>query len=320
MKCSIVIRSYNEEEHIGRLLLGIREQNLAAHEVILVDSGSTDKTVEIAQAFDVHVVPIRKEEFSFGRALNVGCEVAEGDILVFASAHVYPVHRLWLKRLAAPFENAKVVLSYGRQRGNHLNKFSEHQIFKKWFPAKSVCPQKSYFCNNANCAIRREAWVGQRYDEVLSGLEDLAWAKAAQEKGGWITYVAEAEIIHVHDETWNRVRNRYRREAMAMKKINDQAKFSLLDFMRLLPRNVITDYRAAYKMGVLSRELLSILLFRLNQFWGTYRGYSNPCEITSELRDRFYFPAPPAHLYEETTEFAAERINYETLESTLTKP
>jgi hypothetical protein len=56
--------------------------------------------------------------------------------------------------LVAPFANERVVLSYGRQRGNSVNKFSEHELFANWFPSESVCPQRSHFCNNANCAIR----------------------------------------------------------------------------------------------------------------------------------------------------------------------
>ncbi|GAH47413.1 unnamed protein product, partial [marine sediment metagenome] len=48
MKCSIVIRSYNEEKHIGRLLDGIVQQNIQDPEIILIDSGSTDATTIIA--------------------------------------------------------------------------------------------------------------------------------------------------------------------------------------------------------------------------------------------------------------------------------
>ena len=315
MKCSIIIRSYNEEEHIGKLLLGLREQHLQPHEIILVDSGSTDRTRDIARQFEVKIINIRKEEFSFGRALNIGCAAASGDILVFVSAHVYPVHRTWLERLVAPFEDERVVLSYGRQRGNHLTKFSEAQIFEKWFPPQSVCPQKTYFCNNANCAVRREAWERRPYDEMLSGLEDIAWAKAAQEEGGWLAYAADAVIVHVHEENWASIRNRYRREAMAMRKIDPSAHFSLIDLLRLTPSNIIADFRAAWRRDVLHREFLDIILFRINQFWGTYQGYRGPEEISAELKKRFYFPAPHAHGPIDPPELEAHKINYETLTS-----
>lgn len=314
MKISVVIRSYNEVGHIGKLLLGIAAQRMPAHEVIVVDSGSTDGTVDIARRHGAQVIAIDKRDFTFGRALNIGCAAAEGDLLVFASAHVYPTFDTWLERLVAPFEDERVVLSYGKQRGNHVNKFSEHRIFEQWFPAQPACPQRSYFCNNANCAIRRPAWEKQPYDETLSGLEDLAWAKLAQEKGWWIAYSAEAEIVHVHDETWGQIQNRYRREAIAMHRIDQHARFTKWDFVRLLVGNVAADLRAALHHGALRRETASIFRFRLNQLWGTYKGYSDPPEMSADLRQRFYFPASITRPGDEAeAELARHRIDYDAL-------
>ena len=52
-RASIIVRSYNEREHIGRLLHGIFEQRMDDFEVIVVDSGSTDGTLEIARQFPI---------------------------------------------------------------------------------------------------------------------------------------------------------------------------------------------------------------------------------------------------------------------------
>ena len=314
MKCSIVVRSYNEERHIGRLMLGLAQQTLMPHQVILVDSGSTDRTVEIAARYGAQIIHIDKREFTFGRALNLGCKAATGDILVAVSAHVYPSYRNWLELLVAPFADERVVLSYGRQRGNHLTRFSESQVFGKWFPPRSECPQRSYFCNNANCAVRRNSWLQQPYDETLTGLEDLAWAKAAQAKGGWIAYQAQAEIVHVHEETWRRVRNRYRREAMAMRHIDEHAQFTLTDFLRLLLVNTYSDLAEAVRKGLLTKEAAAIALFRFNQLWGTYRGYNGPPEVTKQLRKRFYFPLGYDDSPEAFPELEVHRIDYDALE------
>ncbi|NMB61844.1 MAG: glycosyltransferase, partial [Chloroflexi bacterium] len=70
--CSLVIRAYNEEKHIGKLLQGIASQSIKAVQVILVDSGSTDKTVAIAQAAGAEIVHIKPGQFTFGRSLNLG--------------------------------------------------------------------------------------------------------------------------------------------------------------------------------------------------------------------------------------------------------
>jgi GT2 family glycosyltransferase len=315
MKVSVVIRSYNEAGRIERLLLGLTAQQFKPHEIILVDSGSTDGTVAIAQRYVDKIIHIDKAEFSFGRALNLGIAAATGDVCVFASAHVYPLYDTWLKDLTAPLRHERVVLSYGRQSGDRLTKFSEHRIFERWFPAESVFPQQNYFCNNANCAIRRSAWETQPYDETLTGLEDLAWAKIAQAAGGLIAYAAEADCAHVHEETWAQVRNRYRREARAMTKIDEHAHFSALDFVILLPANIIADLAAALARGVFLREFKSILQFRYNQMLGTFQGYNDPPEITAQLRERFYYPMRRDDQRRAEDERARHVIDYEALES-----
>ena len=289
-RLSIVIRCYNEEEHIGRLLKGVFEQTLQDFEVILVDSGSTDQTLAIASQFPARTVHIKKEDFSFGRSLNLGCEAARGEILVFASAHVYPVYTDWLERLTAPFDDTNVALSYGKQRGNHVTKYSEHMIFKRWFPDENADSQSHPFCNNANAAIRKSWWEKHRYDETVTGLEDLDWAKRVMAGAGRIAYVADAEVIHVHSETYGHIYNRYRREAIALKRIFPEERFSLWDFGRLLIGNTFSDYYHAAREGVFFKNIRSIPLFRLMQFWGTYRGYSQRGPVSQQLRQTFYYP------------------------------
>jgi rhamnosyltransferase len=153
--CSIIIRAFNEENHISRLLDGIQHQNIQDVQIILVDSGSSDNTIQIAQQYGVEVVNIQPQEFTFGRSLNLGLSLALAEFVVFASAHVYPVYPDWLERLLEPFKDEKVAISYGKQRGMETTQFSEHRIFEHWFPDVSTNNQGHPFCNNANAAIRK---------------------------------------------------------------------------------------------------------------------------------------------------------------------
>ncbi len=288
---SIVIRAYNEEAHIGRLLEGIKQQTIPFQEVILVDSGSTDATAAIARQFGAKVVSIRPEDFTFGYSLNQGIAAAAGELIVIASAHVYPVYPDWLEQLTAAFGDTRVAIAYGKQRGMETSKYSEHQVFARWFPDVSNPQQTHAFCNNANAAIRRKLWLEHPYDEALTGLEDLAWAKWAREKGYLVAYVAEAEIVHVHDERPRQVYNRYRREAMAFKQIYDEAHFSLYDFFRMSWANILTDLWHAARERKLRGNWPGIFWFRILQFWGTYRGYRQAnLPLTAPLRQTFYYP------------------------------
>ena len=67
---SIVIRTLNEGKHIGRLLEGIVQQTYRDWEIVLIDSGSTDQTLEVASQYTSNIYHMPKEEFTFGRSLN----------------------------------------------------------------------------------------------------------------------------------------------------------------------------------------------------------------------------------------------------------
>ncbi|MBB3607021.1 glycosyltransferase involved in cell wall biosynthesis [Mycolicibacterium sp. BK556] len=290
-RVSAVIRAYNESKHIGRLLKGLAQQTVKPDEIILVDSGSTDDTVAIAEAAGCRIVHIAKEEFSFGRALNRGCAAAEGDILLFASAHVYPVYNTYVEHIVNAFDRRGVAIAYGRQVGDERTKFSESRVMLKWFPHQNIWDQGHPFSNNANAAVLKSVWEEMPYDESLTGLEDLDFAKKALTRGYKISYVADAPVVHVHEESWSIIRNRYRREAMAYARIVEGAKMTLPNAVGLALSNIASDYKEAVKVNRLRSNVLSIPQFRFAQFIGAWEGFRAPDHVTAGLRERFYYPA-----------------------------
>ena len=153
MLASLIIRTYNEEKYLRKLLESVGQQilNNFKVEVIVVDSGSTDTTLEIAKEFNCRIAHIPKNEFSFGKSLNIGCGLAKGDILVFISGHCIPVDENWLYKLVSRV-NLGVPYVYGRQVGTNLSRFSECRIFDKYYPDSNEFIQDGFFSNNANSA------------------------------------------------------------------------------------------------------------------------------------------------------------------------
>lgn len=289
-RVSIVIRAFNEERHLGALLDAISQQSYKDCETILVDSGSTDRTLSVAAHYSVNILHIQPEDFTFGRSLNLGLQAATGELAVLASAHVLPLHDDWLNKLIVPFTDPKVAISYGKQRGGEGSKFSETQHFIRWFPDVSDFDQKSPYCNNANLALRRSVWQEIAFDESLTGLEDLAWASTLQERGYKIAYVAEAGVAHLHDETSNQIVNRHRREAITLRRLLPKSRFTLWHFASLYVRSVLSDCKEAIREKAFLREVTGIFSFRFLQYLGTFRGYRDPIDPSQSLTQVFYYP------------------------------
>ncbi|MFN4156372.1 MAG: glycosyltransferase family 2 protein [Paracoccaceae bacterium] len=292
MRASIVIRTLNEARHLDDLLSMIaRQQTLGLDvETVLIDSGSTDRTVEIATAHAARVTTISKAEFSFGRSLNRGCAFATGDILVFISGHCVPVSEHWLQHLCRPLLDGTASYSYGRQIGDDDSNYSERRIFAKYFPETSSVPQQGFFCNNANSAILRSVWEAWPFDEDLTGLEDMDLGKRLVAAGHKLGYVAEAAVFHHHQESWSQVRRRFEREALALRSIMPEVQLSRLDVLRFVLASTWGDWKAAARNGIASTSRLDMLRYRWNQFTGSFKGNHEHRLLSHDAKERFFYP------------------------------
>jgi hypothetical protein len=96
-------------------------------------------------------------------------------------------------------------------------------------------------------------------------------------------------VVHIHTESARGIFNRYRREAMAFKRLHPEAHFNAYDFVRLTTANVASDLWHAGRQRVLWRNLASIFRFRFMQFAGARAGYRESGVMTPQLREQFYY-------------------------------
>ena len=115
MTISVVIRAKNEGARLALCHRALALQRADDVEVIIVDNASTDGTTDLARQWGCRVVEISDKEFSYGRALNWGISQATGPLVAVLSGHCVPVNDLWLRRLAANFQDPRVAGVYGRQ-------------------------------------------------------------------------------------------------------------------------------------------------------------------------------------------------------------
>jgi len=293
MIVSIIIRTLNEEKHLDALLSSIENQERAGMEVevVLVDSGSGDNTLPIAESHGCKIVHITRDEFSFGRSLNMGCAAASGEVLVMISGHCVPTDKQWLQALCQPLLQNKAGYTYGRQMGGPNSYYSECRIFSKYFPAESRIPQDGFYCNNANSAIKRSLWEKNHFDEELTGLEDMGLAKRLVDDGGKVAYVAEACVYHYHEENWSSVKRRFEREAIALQKIMPQLHIHKRDLVRYIFSSIWLDLKNAIHEGIFFEKINEIIRYRLCQYWGGFVGNNDHRKLSHSQKEEYFYPA-----------------------------
>ena len=267
-KISIIIRTLNEAKYLPELLANVKKQTLFnfSIETIVVDSGSDDGTIDIAIKNNCKLVHIKKSDFSFGKSLNIGCQNASGDIFVIISGHCIPVDKKWLKNLVTPILVNHANYVYGRQIGRDTTKFSEKLVFQKYFPEKGRHDFPNYFCNNANSAIEKTIWSRYKFNEKITGLEDLELGKRVTENGGKIAYANDACIYHIHNENWVQIKTRYERETIAFLSFEPLMKLTFFEIIFGFFLAVYNDITSEGLKIKILKQIKSILQYRSAQY------------------------------------------------------
>ena len=298
---SIVIRTLNEERWLPEVFAALDRQTYRDFEVLIVDSGSVDRTRDISLTNGARIIRLRAEDFTFGHSLNVGIREARGALIAIISAHAIPADEHWLERMVAPLRESDVAMVCGGQVGHEVSKFSEARDFERVFPPRSVeIDEDRPLANNANSAIKRALWEIYPFDEGLPGLEDIGWAKHWINRNYRLVYEPKAAIIHVHTETWPQVRRRYYREGIA-------ARWVRVKILRHIPGEVLREFSwclqdlwLAARRGRLFSLAGEVLRFRYQKLAGTVqgildsRGFSNPARRAEMFFDQ-RFPAVVVH-------------------------
>jgi rhamnosyltransferase len=222
---SVVLRTRNEALALPATLTAIRTQVWAAEaapELIVVDSGSTDGTLEVARRLGVdQVIDLSGEPFSFGRALNSGAAQARGELLVALSAHARPAHDRWLDCLLRPLANSGVAGVYGAQWPRSDAWLPVAVDYRRCYGNAALVLRGLHeaFFSNANAVLRRSLWQEIPFDEDLPACEDQDWARRAIARGWAIAYAPEAAVYHSHNDWPLRLCRRRAREERGWRRV-----------------------------------------------------------------------------------------------------
>lgn len=196
---SVVIRSKNEVRWMEPCLRALAAQRLQPVECIVVDNDSTDGTWQVAEKLGARLVRIPDGQFSYGRAINVGFEVATAPWVAILSAHCVPVNDLWADYLVAALTQAPGIAGvYGRQEPLPDTPDFDKRDLWLTFREDRVYQRRDVFFHNANSAVPLEVWKNHPFDEEIAGQEDREWGQRMIGQGYSLVYEPHARVYHQH--------------------------------------------------------------------------------------------------------------------------
>ena len=251
-RASIVIPAKNEARNIGRCLDAVFAQRYPeGFEVLVVDSGSLDATLDIVSRYPAAVHRIPPQEFNHGGTRNLGASRTSGEFIVFLTADAFPCGDCWLANLVRPFDlDPSIAGCFGRHVAHdgadpvdawnmdrHFANFGpELRVFRLDPEHEEEHRQHEWmydFFSDNNSALRRSIW--ERHPlPVVDMAEDQHWAKMIMRLGYAKTYVPDSVVAHSHSYSpWQWVRNWYDQHAsyrdlgspVAMRRLSEAARY-----------------------------------------------------------------------------------------------
>lgn len=201
---TIIILTKNAGDTFKKVLDGVFSQNYNSFETLIIDSGSTDNTLEIARKYPVKIIQIKPSDFGHGKTRNLGANLVKGKYVVFLTHDAIPANDSWLAELLKPLSDKKTAAVFGSQ----IPKEDENTLDKIFFQTlygnkEMVWSANSYtsgdnIFSDANSAIKKELLIKHPYKDDIIVSEDYEWANRIMSYGFKVIYQPKAKVIHSH--------------------------------------------------------------------------------------------------------------------------
>lgn len=216
---SVVIPVKNEAGTIRACIEGVLHQSIAVDEIVVIDSGSTDGTLEILGEYaTIKTISIAPEEFNHGETRNLGVREAQGEFVALTVGDARPASDQWIEELLKGFEDERVAGVCGQQVVPHdldmnpaewFRPSSEPQITRYRFPDpeafQALSPrEKKQACSwdDVTAMYRREVLLEHPFPRVAYG-EDIRWARKTLLAGHELVYNPAARVYHYHERSFD---------------------------------------------------------------------------------------------------------------------
>ncbi|HET7271105.1 MAG TPA: glycosyltransferase family 2 protein [Rubrobacter sp.] len=217
-KASVVVTTLNAGPGFGELISRLFSQKADfGYEVLVIDSGSTDATIELARRHGASVHRIGRDEFDHGATRNLGASLSRGRYVAFVVQDALPVDEGWLAAMVENLDKDETVAGvYGRQIPRPESSPLTRALMDDW-PTSGLERREQFaggpgiysemspatrrtlatFDNVTSC-VRRSVWERFPFERTSFG-EDLRWGKTVVEAGFRLVYEPRSAVLHSHE-------------------------------------------------------------------------------------------------------------------------
>jgi rhamnosyltransferase len=199
---SIIMRSFNEGWALKDTLPALQNQSYRRWELIVIDSGSRDGSVDLIRAANpAHFIQIESCDYNPSRVMNHGMGLAKSDFGIFLNADATPVDDNWLHPLVSALQPRNTAAVFGRQipRPNCRAVFAHD--YERCFGSCRETGQWEHFFSMVSSGLRKDIWAKRGFSEKLQYSEDDEYTRWCRAQGYQVAYVAESTVIHSHNYT-----------------------------------------------------------------------------------------------------------------------
>ncbi len=187
------------------------------YEVLVIDSGSTDGTVRLAEIYGASVHRIDPDTFDHGATRNLGASLSRGRYIAFLVQDALPVDDGWLAAMVDNLDSGATVAGvYGRQIPRPESSPLTRALMRDWptsgqerreqfaggpdaYGALSPATRHSLsIFDNVSSCVRRSVWEHIPFEKTAFG-EDIRWGNAVVEAGYALTYEPHSTVLHSHE-------------------------------------------------------------------------------------------------------------------------
>ncbi len=214
---SIIMRSYNEGWALKDTLPAMQAQEFKNWELIVIDSGSTDGSVELIRAAKPkHFIQIKKEEYNPSRVMNHGMQLAQAEFGIFLNADATPQSNGWLRPLVNALQNPQVAAVFGRQIPRPDCQAVFAHDYDRCFGPHRETARWDHFFSMVSSGLRRDIWSKRGFLEKMQYSEDDEYTRWCRAQGYKIVYCEDSVVMHSHNYTPAQAYKRIYGEARAL--------------------------------------------------------------------------------------------------------